>query len=298
MRVPTNSTSESVISQIQRLAARQSQLQTQLATGQKLFVASDDPAAAGRVMTLQTERAQLKQFQSNASRALEVSQATFAGLKSLKDISDRAGELATLGAGITSPDAFRAYAAEVNQLLEQAVQVGNSKFRDDSLFAGTAVDADAFTVTRDVSGDITAVAYAGNANQASIQVSDTSSLTPSSTPATNTGIRDFINGLVALRDAMLAGDASAVTAARPALDTAENLLVDSLAQHGAVQLRIEVSQTQQQTRADDIEKLISSEADADLPETVVRLSQTSTAYEAALSSTTKILQLSLLDYLS
>ena len=45
MRVPTNSTSENVISQIQRLAARQAQLQTQLSTGQKIFVPSDDPAA-------------------------------------------------------------------------------------------------------------------------------------------------------------------------------------------------------------------------------------------------------------
>jgi flagellar hook-associated protein 3 FlgL len=64
-----------------------------------------------------------------------------------------------------------------------------------------------------------------------------------------------------------------------------------------VQLRIEVTQGQQSTRATNLEKLISNEADADMATSAVKLSQTSTAYQAALSSATKILQMSLLDYL-
>jgi len=42
---------------------------------------------------------------------------------------------------------------------------------------------------------------------------------------------------------------------------------------------------------------VSGEADADMATSAVKLSQTSTAYQAALSSATKILQLSLMDYL-
>lgn len=297
MRVPTNNASENVIGHIQKLATRQALLQTQVATGQRLFLPADDPAATGRVLTLQNERSRLEQYQLSAQAALEVSQSSFSGLKGIKNISDRAGEIATLGSGTASPDAFRAYAAEVNQLIEQALQMGNTKFRNDYIFAGTAVSTPPFTATRNGSGDITSVAYAGNTNQTSIQLSDSASIKPGTSGGTNTGIGDFINRLVSLRDALVAGDPAAVSATRSPLESSENLLVNAISEHGAIELRIEVNQAQQKTRSEDIEKLISSETDADLAQTVVRLSQTSTAYEAALSSTTKILQMSLLDYL-
>lgn len=297
MRVPTNSTSDSVLLHIQRLAARQAQLQTQVSTGQRIFFPDDDPAAAGRVLTMETERVQLRQFQRNAAVALETSQASYGSLQSLKDVSDRAGEIATLGTGTAGPDAMRAYASEVNQLIEQAVQVGNSRFRNDYLFAGTALDTAPFTVTRDANGRATAVAYAGNSARTPIPVSETSTVTPGTTGAMNLGMRDFINELIALRDALTAGDTTAVTAVRPQLEDAEDLLVNAIAEHGVIELRVEASLAQQRARGDDLEKLISGEVDADLPETIVRLSQTSTAYEAALSSGSKILQMSLLDFL-
>ena len=78
MRVPTNNASESVIVQIQKLATRQAQLQLQIATGQRIFLPADNPAAVGRVLTMENERAQIDQFERNASTALQISQAAFA----------------------------------------------------------------------------------------------------------------------------------------------------------------------------------------------------------------------------
>lgn len=296
MRVASNSSSEAVIAQIQRLAVRQSKLQTQVATGQRIFQPEDNPSAVGRLLGLDIERRQIAQYSRNADRALEVSQASYASMTELKKISDRAGELATLGAGASSPDAYRAYAKEVNQLIEQSLQMANTRFRNDYIFAGTAVTTVPFTATR-TSGDVTTVAFAGNADQMQIQLSETSSIAPGTTNATNLGIRDFINNLVSLRDALNVGTSSAVTGVQTNLETSENLLVNALSEHGAIELRIEVNQKQQLAREDEIEKLVSNEADADLATTVVKLSQTSTAYEAALASATKILQMSLLDYL-
>jgi flagellar hook-associated protein 3 FlgL len=297
MRIATNTTSEALISQIQKLSLRQSRLQTQIATGQRVVQPEDDPAAVGRLLGLNTEKAQNTQYISNATRAMEVSQASFGGLQDIKSISDRAGELATLGAGASSPDAYQAYSKEVNQLIEQAVQLGNTKFRNDYLFAGSAVTTAPVSATRDASGNVTAVAYAGDTGQTAIQLSETSSIAPGTTNATNTGITDFINQLITLRDALNTGTSTAVSAVQPNLLASENLLVNSLSEHGAIQLRIEINQKQQQSRSDQLDKLVSNEADADLASTVVKLSQTSTAYEAALSSSSKILQMSLLDYL-
>jgi flagellar hook-associated protein 3 FlgL len=297
MRIATTTVSDSVLAQIQKLSVRQSLLQNQLATGQKIFQPEDDPSAVGRIMILDAENRQIQQFKTNGNRALEVSQATYSGLQDIKKISDRAGEVATLGAGASSPDAYLAYAKEINQLIEQTLQLGNAKLRNDYLFAGTAVTTTPFTATRNAAGEVTAVAYAGNTNQTNVQISELSSLSPGSSGATNTGLGTFLNNLVALRDALNTTTSTAVAAVQPNLEASENVLVNALSEQGAVQLRIEVVKNQQETRAGNLEKLISDEADADMATTAVKLSQTSTAYEAALSSATKILQMSLLDYL-
>lgn len=298
MRIATNTASEAVLAQLTKLSQRQSTLQTQAATGQRIFQPEDDPSAVARILGLETERRQITQFQSNATRALEVSQSSYAGINEMKKISDRAGELVTLGAGASSPDAFKAYAKEVNQLIEQAVQLGNTKFRNDYLFAGTAVTTQPYDDSnRDANGDLISVSYAGNASQGTVQLSEYSSIAPGTTNATNTGMRDFINNLISLRDALNSGSSASVSASQPNLEASENLLVNALSEHGAIELRIEVNKKQQETRAQNIESLVSQDADADIAATVVRLSQTSTAYEAALSSATKILKMSLLDYI-
>jgi flagellar hook-associated protein 3 FlgL len=297
MRIASSTVSDNIVRQIQNLGTQQSRLQSQVASGQRITNPDDDPAAVSRVINLESERRAIEQFQRNAERALEVSQASFSGLQQIKKLSDRATEIGTLGAGTVSPDALKAYASEVNQLIEQAVQLGNTKFRNDYIYAGTAVDTPPFTAARDASGEVTGVTFAGNSNQSSIALSESSSVAPGTSPATNTGIGDFINRLVSLRDALRAGDTSAVQTAQTNLLSSEDVLVDSLSEHGAIQMRIEVNQTQQKERAENLENLVSAEADGDLPSAIVKLNQTQVAYQAALQSASNIMRLSLLDYL-
>jgi flagellar hook-associated protein 3 FlgL len=298
MRVSTLSISNTVIKQIQQLGSQQSKLQVQVATGQRIFNPGDDPTAVGRVLNLESESRSLLQYERNIDRAMELSQASYSALREMKKVSDRAGEIGALGAGVTSPEASRAYASEVNQLIEQAVQLANTRFRNDYMFAGTAVDAPPYTATRDANGQITDVAFVGNADRTAISLSETTNVTPGTDNATNTGVRDFINGLVELRDALTANDGPAVIAAQGTLLAGEDVLVNGVAEQGGIQTRIEASRTLLTSRTDDIQKLISAEADIDLPEAVVRLNQALTSYQAALQSSASIMRLSLLDYIS
>ena len=297
MRVSTNSASENIVRQIQQLGTQQAKLQTQVATGQRIFQPEDDATGMGRVLGLESERRQLTQFGRNVDRALELSQASFSGLQQIKKVSDRATEIGTLGAGPISPAASSAYASEVDQLIEHTLQLTNTRFRNDYLYAGTAVDAAPFVATRNGSGQITSVAYAGNANQTDIQLSESARIAPGTTGATNTGLRDFVNQLVALRDALTANSPAAVSAVQTNLIAGEDLLVSSLAEHGGVQTRIEANRAQLLDRVENIEKLVSTETDVDLPSAIVKLNQTQTAYQAALQSAANIMRISLLDYI-
>ena len=297
MRIATNSVSDSIVRQIQSLSSQQARLQNQVSTGQRIFQAEDDPSAVGRVLNLETEQRQIAQYTRNTDRALELSQATFSGLQGIKKVSDRATEIGTLGSGATSPDAMRAYASEVGQLIEQALQLANTKLGNDYLYAGTAVDAPPFVATRDASGQITSVAYAGNAARTDIPLSSSSSIAPGTTGDTNLGLRDFLNHLVSLRDGLTAADTAAVTTAQTGLIGTEDELVSALGEHGGIQSRIEANQAQQKDLATSLESLVSKETDADLPTTIVKLNQTQTAYQAALQSAANIMRISLLDYI-
>jgi flagellar hook-associated protein 3 FlgL len=297
MRISTASTSIAILAQLQKLSGRQAELQNQVATGQRIFQPGDDPAAVGRVISAQMERSAVAQFSRNADTALFYSRTSFSALDQFKKLSDRAGELGVLGTGSIGTDAMAAYGAEVNQLLEQAATVGNTRSRNDYIFAGTAVTTPPYTLTRDASGNITSVAYAGDSSQISVPLADGTSIKPTTDSATNSGLADFMNQLVALRDALQSGSSAGVQATRPNLESSENLLVSSLSEHGAVQLRIEVAQTQHKVRGDELDRQISAEADADLPSTIVNLNQTTQAYEAALSSSATLMKMSLLDYI-
>ena len=65
-----------------------------------------------------------------------------------------------------------------------------------------------------------------------------------------------------------------------------------------MQTRIQVNQSQQTDRSQELQKLVSGEVDADMPSTIVRLNQAQTAYQASLQSSAKIMKLSLLDYIN
>lgn len=297
MRIASNTLSDSMIRQIQQLTSEQAKLQLQVSTGRRITQPEDDPAAVGRVLGLQTEQRSIKQYADNALRALTLAQTSYSGLQGLKKVSDRSGELATLGTGALSTDSMRTYGTEVDQLLEQALQLANSRQGGDYIYGGTAVDAPPFVATRDADGRITGVAYAGNSDQADIPLSEATTISPSTTGAANTGLGDFLNTLVALRDALNSGDIDAVRATQPDLTTAEDLIIGAMADNGGIQTRIEAAQSQQQDRATNLESLISDESSVDLPSTIVKLNQTQTAYQAALASAAKIMNLSLLDYI-
>jgi len=297
MRVATNTVDSNIISQIQQLSAQQVQLQSEVSTGLRITNPSDDPAAYSRVLSDTSQSSAIAQYSSNATAALAVNQATVSALTEVKSISDRATQIGTLGAGTIGATAMGAYASEVNQLIEQTVQLGNGKFNNNYLFSGTAVTTAPYSVSRDAQGNITSVSYSGNASQSSIPISSTANIAPGSDSTTNQGLTTFMNNLVALRDALTSGDTTAVSTAQTSLLSSENTVVNGISELGAVQMRIQVNQDQQTSLSQTLGKLVSDETSADLPTTVVKLTQAQNAYQAAIQSAASIMQKSILTYL-
>ena len=97
---------------------------------------------------------------------------------------------------------------------------------------------------------------------------------------------------------LLTGNTAAIAATdRGNLAKDEENILYHIGTNGAIQSRLEVTDAISKQRTDTLETQVSGEADADLSQTLVRLNQTQTAYQAALQSAGKILGSSLLDYI-
>lgn len=310
MRVTSNTFPIALRDQISQLTQRQSRLQNQAATGQLLTLPEDNPTAMRRILDMQGESSSVSQYLNNVARHQELATASYSSLKALRSIVDRAGEIATLAGGVQPGRDLQLYATEVNGLLEQALQVANSQNRGDYLFAGTRSDQPAFVATRDSNGNITGIAYQGNTEVPHSEVSARLEMT-AQVPGANTsgaGVRglmadsrsgaDVFQHLLSLRDRLQAGDAAAISAnSLNELRADEEHLLVHIGANGAIQARLETTGKLLRDRSASIENLVSKEADADLAQTLVRLSEIQTAYQAALQSGGSILNRSLLDYI-
>jgi flagellar hook-associated protein 3 FlgL len=310
MRVTANSFTNDLVGQLGSLLSKQGRLQSEAATGQRIRGIGDDPAAMGRVLDLQSEIGAVAQYRQNIAVQREMGNATYGVIQGLKKISDRAGEIATLADGLRSPDEMSSYAAEITQLLRQAIQLANTEHRGAFLLGGTEIDQPPFSFTEAADGSVASVAYHGNESLSQTEVAEGVTLTAQAVGANaaDAGPRgliadaragaDLFNHLISLQNHLLANNAAAIAATdRGQLRQDEENLLFHVASNGGVQARLEAADAMAEVRSSSLERSVSSEADANLSETLVRLSQTQTAYQAALQSGASMMKLSLLDYL-
>ncbi len=285
-------------------------MQAQAATGQRVQFPEDDPSAIRRVLELQTESKSLHQYENNLSRLETQSEGTFSAIKALKTLSDRAGEIATLADGTDTQDSLNDYATQVNQLIHQAVQLANTKLDNNYIFAGTASDQPPFVTITDANGEVTSVSYQGNESVAESEITSVVTISVQVLGVNNSGSgprglfedsrtgADFFNHLISLRDHLVAGDTNAIVNTDFAqFDQDEQNIISQIATNGALKERLLTAKSIASDRGFSVEKLISQDADADLAQTLVRLSETQTAYTAALQSGGLIINQSLLDYI-
>jgi flagellar hook-associated protein 3 FlgL len=308
MRVTTNSYSENLLAQLQQTMRSQVALQRQISSGQRVQSADDDPAAMQQLLKLRDESAKTEQFQENIQLHQETSNLVYSSIRSLKQVLDRAQEIAFSADGLDSPQDLQTYAAEVTQLIKRGVEIANQSHRGEYLFSGTNSRAP-FTVNEGAGG-IISVDYHGNSEQRSTEVAAGALVTSSVPGANQTGAgergvivdsssgADLFTHLVTLQKKLASGDIAGISSdVRPQLEDDEENLLYHLGNNAALQARLENSLNEAKDRSFSLEKSISARADIDLTDAIVRLNQTQTSYQAALQSAGAMLNLTLLDYL-
>ncbi len=141
--VPAGRSSDSLVTQrlLAQLQAGQKRLlevEQQLGTGRRIQLSSEDPAAAGRALTLQRLLEMKEQMHANLSTSQSYLNATDTALGGVADLLSDAHGMAVLAADSTTSDSEReALALEIESVINQMLHVGNQSFRGRYLFAGT-----------------------------------------------------------------------------------------------------------------------------------------------------------------
>ena len=304
MRITSNAIFHQLTADINRAATRLFERQRQVASTKRMAAASEDPIGAGLAVSLRETMAQLLQAQRNGDMAenkLEASQGVLTDIFSvLGDVKD----LARRGVDGNMSNADRQdLATQVNQMLEQLLSDANARSIDGYLFGGTQTTVAPFTATRPA-GEITAVTAnpLGIAGQMEAELPGGLRVVanvPGSTVFTLTSLQtvDIFPLLIKIRDDLRAGNVALVEADLINLDTAVDQVRVVMADVGSRIGRIRDIQQRSQSDLLTIKSRLSRIEDTDIAEAAIELQQAQIVYQAALSSASKGMQVSLVDFL-
>jgi flagellar hook-associated protein 3 FlgL len=304
MRVAGTSYTNSMATQINQLAAKQYQLQNQATTGQSITAPEDDPAGIAQALGLQTDASNVAQYAKSISTLQSHSNLVADALSRLKTISDKVSEIAVGSDDTSKTEELQANAATTTQLIQQAVDVMNSKDGDQYIFGGTASGQPPFAITKDASGNVTGVAYQGNQTVTDNEIGVNSTITVDAPGENNTGTglrgvvsdsrygADFFNHMISLQNHLLSGDTASIhTTDDPNLTKDSDNIVFQVSNNGAALSRLDLAASAATTKQSALSASLNSVAGADLAQTLTQLTQAQNAYQIALQSSSSIMQL-------
>ena len=291
-----------MINHIGRNLTRMESYQKKLATGKKISVPSDDPVVAARALKLRTDVSQIKQHSTNVDDAMSWLEITESSLSNVGEILQRSRELAVQGSSSTATaDDTEKIAQEVEQLKGQLVQIGNATYAGRYIFSGFKTDTklinDDGTFAIDVDNTESIMYEIGVSDNININVMGGQLFNDGGTATTGSTGR-LIQNISDFEAALNAGDKSLISNAIANFDDDINNLLAIRASVGARYNRLELTSDRLENDKLNFTELMSENEDVDQAENIMLLQSEENVYKASLSGGAKIIQTSLVDFLS
>jgi flagellar hook-associated protein 3 FlgL len=142
----------------------------EVATGKRVTVPSDDPAASADMVQNSIETANVDQYTKNVSSMLSMVQTADSALGTVVTSLTQAVSLGTEGAnGTTNSSNLQSIATQVQGILKSVVAQANTSYQGTYLFGGTETTSAPYTASSSSSSGYT---YNGNSDVNSVAVGD------------------------------------------------------------------------------------------------------------------------------
>ena len=298
MRVNPNITPD-ILAAITQTQQQEQTALTQMSTGKRVNVPSDDPVASAREVENQTQTSAVDQYTSNVTTVLSMVQTADSALSGVVTQLTQAVTLGTEAAtGTTNSENQQAILQQVQGIVQSVAASANTSFHGVYLFSGTESTTVPFTVD---ASDPTGYKYNGNSNTNEVGVGEGLSVimnVPGSQlfqgPTTATSVLGSLQGLVT---ALQSGNSTDIGNATTAISTAISNLGQQRVIYGNSESQLTSQQTALQQESTNLATEENSLIGVDMASVTLQFAQAQLANQAALAAAARVLPQSLLDYL-
>lgn len=295
MRVTTEMMATNSLRRLSSRLASYERAQTQIATGRRFELASEDVGASVRAQSLRAGMRAREQEARNAADARSWLDIADAQLQGAVEGIQRVRELAVRGATTLSAEEGAALAAEVEGVKAELLGIANFSYRNRPLFAGTAAGP-AVTEAGGVYG------YNGDAGAIERRVGEHDVVQVNISAARAFGFdrgagQDVFSQLDALATALRAGDSATVGSMLPALDGGRDDLTTALATVGTRTNWVDSALARSDSTLQAMRVELSQVQDVDIAEAIMDLQIQEVAYQATLQAVARALPPSLASFL-
>ncbi len=264
-----------------------------VSTGKRINNLSDDPVGLNQALIIKSTLANIEQMDRNIAFGKTWLVASESAMNHVQDLISDTKSLCIQMATATTSSAGRASAAvTVQNTIDQMVSLANTELNGRYIFAGSKTDTTPF----DQDGT-----YNGDNNPFTINIGRNSTVQVGSDGEAVFGTagqdNDIFKTLEDLKTALTNDNVSGIQNAMTRLDNHFDHISTKISDLGSKMIRMEIKGNILQTMDIANTERLSNIEDADITEAIIELKQKELAYQAALASSAKVMNLSLIDYL-
>jgi flagellar hook-associated protein 3 FlgL len=282
-------------------------LQERISSGRNINTASDDPVGLTRILNLNNTLSADERYKRNIDAALTEVNTADTALSNVTSLVHRAKELAVQGANSTNSQAgLNAIALEIDELINQVVQIGNTNVGGKYIFGGMKTNVGPYSRAVDT------VTFAGTpvaeTYQRQAEISQGITL-PYNLNGQNifgdvtvaagvvTGGSGLLHTLMSLRIDLANGNTAGVRTRLDTLDADLNTVSTQQSILGATMNRLELTQQRIDDRKINLTKQYAGIQDVDMAKTISDMNYQQNILQASLNVSARVLQSSIMDYL-
>ena len=287
MRVANRYIFESVKYNLGSISEELSRANEIATTGKRINSLSDDPVGLAQSLTIQSDLAGIEQMGRNIDYGnswLSASESTLTSVQNI--ISDTKALCVQMASGTIGADQRSAAAETVQNNLDEIVSLTNTNVAGNYIFSGMKTD----TIPFDQYGN-----YSGDNNAFAIKISKNSTIEIGSDGDALFGT--VFGTLIDLKDALQNNDVGGIQDAMDNLNGHFDDITAKISDVGSKMNRMEIKDKIYQDFGFTNTERLSKIEDADIAEAIMNVKAAELTYQAALASSSKVMTLTLMDYL-
>lgn len=303
MRVTSTTYTNMLIGSSQSSQQQLAQMQQEISTGDSVQFPSDNPVAYEQASQDQAALSQLNAYSSAAQTATTDTTTNNSAMTSLHQLVAQASEYATSVTTNMTPAQLQDIGTEMNSLLSQITSLANQQSNGNYIFGGTSnqppISSSTGTYNAATNGTETSIeVQQGNSVQTGILAGRPGTPPVDGFLYDSTSGVDVIGAIQQAATDLNAGNAAAVQttdlpALNQALDHVSLYVGSTAASMSAVQAATQSNSQQVTSQSNNLNELTQT----NLPDVTLQLQQIQTQYQASLEAGSRILGMSLLNYI-